>query len=52
MTRRLLRGQLWAWCLLAPALAALLALALLNRPATPTVDDWPALLPVAALEAR
>ena len=41
MTRTFLRWHLWAWCLIAPALAVLLVLALLDRPAVPADQALP-----------
>jgi len=41
MTREFLRWHFWAWCLITPALAALLGLALLDRPAVVATQALP-----------
>jgi len=41
MTRTFLRWHLWAWCFVTPALAALLVLALLERPTVPADQALP-----------
>ena len=52
MTHRFLRVHLWAWCLVTPALAALLVLALLGRPVVPTAQALPSWLVQLPLQGR
>jgi hypothetical protein len=44
MTRQLLRWHLWAWCMVTPAIAAVMVLALLERPAVPPQQMLPSWL--------
>lgn len=52
MTHRLLRANLWAWLLLTPALAVLLAVTLPDRPVAPVPDVFPAFLSTPEPEGR